>query len=295
MTLLAGAALTACYVVALVGYRMYRHAGPDLVIREGMVLERRPERPPLLHRFSEWCADRFAASVLRRLGPDRVAAIRRRLDNAGRPHGMTLEAYAGRKVALTLIFAVLAAALAVQGRWLIAVGLLVLGWTITDIGLRQEARRRQQQIERDLPDFLDILAVSVRAGLSFRSGIARVAEALPGPLADEMRMALHKMDLGESRRTALQELRTRNSSEMLSQFISSLLQAEDLGTPLADTLGQISTEMRRDSSARARQRAARAAPRISLIVTLVILPAAMLVMVTGLIITTDFSLDLFNG
>jgi tight adherence protein C len=288
-------ALTACYAVGLVGWRFYRYAGPELVVRDGMVMEERPTKVGALQRFSDWCADRFAADVLRRLGPERVDAIRRRLESAGRPNGMTLEAYAGRKVALASIFGLLGAVMAMQGRWLIGLGLVAFGWYITDLGLKQEAKKRQQQIERDLPDFLDILSVSVRAGLSFRSGIARVAEALPGPLAEEMWIALRKMGLGESRRAALEDLRDRNDSEVLGQFVGSLLQAEDLGTPLADTLGQIALEMRRDAAARARQRAARAAPRVSLIVTLVILPAAMMVMVTGLLVSTEFNLDMFSG
>lgn len=292
---LVGLAFLALYAMGLVGLRWYRHAGPDIVFRDGLVIESRREREPLLDRFAAWCADRFAGDVLRRLGPRRIAAIRRSLESAGRPNGMTLEGYAGRKVAFTLVFGVLGAVLALRG--LVVLGLLVVayGWFVQDLGLRGASRRRQREIDRDLPDFLDILAVSVRAGLSFRAAIARVAEAVPGALADEMLTALRKMDLGESRRSAMLQLRDRNESEMLGRFVASFLQAEELGTPLAGTMRQIATEMRRDAAAAARQRAARAAPRVSLVVTLVILPAAMLVMVTGLLVTTDLNLDLFRG
>lgn len=292
---LVGLAVLGCYATGVVGWRWYRHAGPEIVFRDGLVIEQRDEQPSLLERFAAWCADRFAGDVLRRLGPDRVAGIRRSLESAGRPNGMSIETYAGRKVAYTTIFAVLGGVFLVQGRWLIASALVAYGWFVVDLGLRGASRKRQRLIERDLPDFLDILAVSVRAGLSFRAAIARVAEALPGPLADEMLTALRKMELGESRRAAMVELRDRNRSEMLGRFVASLLQAEELGTPLAETMRQIASEMRRDAAARARQRAARAAPRVSLVVTLVILPAAMMVMVMGLAITTDFNLDMFSG
>lgn len=288
-------AVLGCYGLGLVGWRWYRHAGPEIVFRDGLVIEPQDEQPSLLERFAEWCADRFASDVLRRMGPDRVAGIRRSLESAGRPSGMSIESYAGRKVAFTIIFVLLAAVFLVQGLWVVAVALVIYGWFVVDLGLRGASRKRQQSIERDLPDFLDILAVSVRAGLSFRSAIARVSEAIPGPLADEMLTALRKMELGESRRAAMVELRDRNRSEMLARFVASLLQAEELGTPLAEGMRQIASEMRRDAAARARQRAARAAPRVSLVVTLVILPAAMLVMVMGLAITTDFNLDLFSG
>lgn len=292
---LVGMAVLGCYALGLAGWHSYRHAGPEMVFRKGLVVEQEHERTPVLDRFAGWCADRFAASVLHRLGPDRVAAIRRNLESAGRPHGMTLESYVGRKIALTVVFAVLGAVFVVQGFVWTGVLLVVYGWFVVDLGLRGAARRRQRAIERDLPDFLDILAVSVRAGLSFRAAIARVAEALPGPLAEEMLTALRKMELGENRRNAMLGLRERNGSEMLARFVASLLQAEELGTPLADTMRQIAGEMRRDAAARARQRAAKAAPRVSLVVTLVILPAAMLVMIMGLAVTTDFNLELFNG
>lgn len=291
---LIGLIALACYVTALVGMRWYRYAGPEIVVRDGMVVEAQRERRPLSERLADAAADRFAADVLRRLGPRRVNAIRRRLESAGRPNGLTLEGYAGRRILYTLLFGVLAGLLALVGMRLIAALVALFGWFFVDLGLRQEAARRQQQIERDLPDFLDILSVSVRAGLSFRAGIARVCEALPGALAEEMLTALRKMDLGESRRSALIELRDRNESEVLGRFVASLLQSEELGTPLADTLTQIADEMRREAAALARQRAARAAPRVSLVVTLIIVPAALLLMVTGLLIGTDFSLELFS-
>jgi tight adherence protein C len=292
---LVAAAFLALYVLAVVGWRFYKYAGPELVVREGVVFEVRQQRPPLLQRASEALADRFAADVLARLGPQRVATIRRRLESAGRPNGMTLESYAGRKLLQTLIFGTLGLVLVLNGSWILGAAIAVAGWFLIDLSLRSAASKRQARMDRDLPDFLDILSVSVRAGLSFRGALARVAEAVPGPLSDEMLLALRKMELGESRRAALVELRDRNESEVLSRFIASLLQGEELGTPIADTLAQLATEVRREDAARARQRAARAAPRVSLVVTLIILPAAMLIMMTGMLISTDFSLELFNG
>lgn len=292
-----GAAVAALlvYVGVVVGYRWYRHGGPPIVVEDRIVVEEDDERTPLLERFAAWCADRFAGDVLRRLGTARLNAIRQQLDRAGHPNGMTLESYIGRKIAYSLIFLVLAAVFVGQGMVVLGLLLLAFGYFITDLDLRLRQRRRQDDIERDLPDFLDILAVSVRAGLSFRSAIDRVADAVPGPLADEMLVALRKMDLGESRRASMQELRDRNDSDMLGRFVASLLQAQQLGTPLAQTMQQIAAEMRLESAARARERASRAAPRVSLVVTLVILPAAMMVMVAGLLITTDFNLSLFDA
>jgi tight adherence protein C len=128
-----------------------------------------------------------------------------------------------------------------------------------------------------------------------RAFLKRAVTFLAGEVGIRLHLARGSMDLGESRRSALIELRERNESEVLGRFVASLLQAEELGTPLADTLTQISDEMRREAAALARQRAAKAAPRVSLVVTLIIVPAALLLMVTGLLIGTDFSLELFDA
>ena len=126
---------------------------------------------------------------------------------------------------------------------------------------------RQEQIERDLPDFLDILAVTVRAGLGYRLALGRVAEALGGPVGEEMLVALRQMALGASRGAAFEALRDRNASEQLWSFVAAQLQAEELGVPLSEALNDIATDMRRAAHQAARRRAARATPRVSLIVT----------------------------
>ena len=92
---------------------------------------------------------------------------------------------------------------------------LVVGWFGPDVWLAREGRLRQERIERDLPDFLDILAVTVRAGLGYRAALGRVAEELGGPISEEMLTALRQMELGASRRQAFLALRERSTSESL--------------------------------------------------------------------------------
>ncbi len=142
-----------------------------------------------------------------------------------------------------------------------------LGWFAPDVWVSRSGRLRQERIERDLPDFLDILAVTVRAGLGYRLSLARVAESLGGPVGEEMLIALRQMELGASRRAAFEALRERNASEQLSSFVAAQLQAEELGVPLSEALNDIAGDMRRAAHQAARRRAARAAPRVSLVVT----------------------------
>jgi tight adherence protein C len=118
---------------------------------------------------------------------------------------------------------------------------------------------------------------------------------MPGHLSDEMRLALRQMELGTPLRSAFEELRQRNESESLASFVTAILQAEELGAPLARALTEISVDMRRDAIQHARRRAQRADPQITLIVTFLMLPAMMLLIVAMLWFGTDGSFgDVFG-
>jgi tight adherence protein C len=201
---------------------------------------------------------------------------------------MSVQGFIGTKGALALIAAAFFGFLAVfGGSWLIAFMAIVAGWFGPDILLSRAGRLRQERIERDLPDFLDILAVTVRAGLGYRSALQRVAESLGGPAGEEILTALRQMDLGATRRDAFLALRSRNDSDSLSTFVGAQLQAEELGVPLSEALNDIALDMRRAAAQDARRRAARAAPRISLIVTTLIVPGSIILILASMILGTD--------
>jgi tight adherence protein C len=216
--------------------------------------------------------------------------IRQRIDAAGRPMGIvTLDDYARRKGAFMLVGGVLGLYLLLSASWLPAIAAFLFGYLWIDVLLDGRARRRQAQIDRDLPDFLDVLSVCINAGIAFRPAMARVAEATGGPLADEVQMALRQISLGAPRREAFEGLRERNTSEPLGTFVSAFLQAEELGVPLADALVDLGRDMRRDAAQRARRRAQNAVPRVSLVVVVTILPAALMLLIASLVLNTNLS------
>ena len=164
--------------------------------------------------------------------------------------------------------------------------LALIGWFGPDVYLSRAGRLRQEAIERSLPDFLDILAVSVRAGLGYRYALRRVAEALAGPASEEMLTVLRQMDLGQDRREAFLALRERNRSESLKSFVAAQLQAEELGVPLAEALNDIASDMRRLAYQNARRQAQRAGPRVSLLVTTLIVPGSMILILISMFFAT---------
>ena len=232
-----------------------------------------------------------------RLGPRVAPSIRarqrekiaHRLDLAGRPGGMTVQRFIGLKAALAALFGGIMLLLLVwpAARRCCSSLALVVGWFGPDVWLAREGRLRQERIERDLPDFLDILAVTVRAGLGYRAALGRVAEELGGPISEEMLTALRQMELGASRRQAFLALRERSDSESLATFVAAQLQAEELGVPLSQALNDIAEDMRRAAHQDARRRAARAAPRVSVIVTTLIVPGAMILILVSLLLGSD--------
>ena len=137
-----------------------------------------------------------------------------------------------------------------------------------------------------MPDFLDILAVSVRAGLGYRYALRRVSEALEGPASEEMLTVLRQIELGQDRREAFLALRERNRSESLKSFVGAQLQAEELGVPLAEALNDIAADMRRLAYQNARRQAQRASPRVSLLVTTLIVPGSMILILLSMFFAT---------
>ena len=294
--LLAGALAALSVAVGLLGVPMLLDRGPleRLAGRAGGTPERRRS---LTVRLVTGLAGRLGPRVAPSIRGRQRERIAHRLDLAGRPGAMTVQRFIGLKAALATLFggAFLLLALA-GGTPLLLVPALVVGWWGPDIWLSREGRLRQERIERDLPDFLDILAVTVRAGLGYRAALGRVAEALGGPISEEMLTALRQMELGASRRQAFLALRDRSASESLGTFIAAQLQAEELGVPLSQALNDIAEDMRRAAHQNARRRAARAAPRVSLIVTTLIVPGAMILILVSLVLGSDLSESgLFGG
>lgn len=256
--------------------------------------KRRDEEVFVLTRISEMIGRPFGGIVLRLLGGRGQSRVRRRIYQASRSGNMTVERYAQRKAGEVLLYGVFGI-VALNINIVITIVAIVYGLTVTDLQLWMAARQRQEKLQQTLPDFLDVLAVTVSAGLGFRLALARVADTMPGPLAEEFQTALRQMELGASRREAFEDLRQRNSSEALGQFVTALLQAEELGSPLAQALNEISVDMRREYAQWARRKAQQINPRITLITLATILPGLILLIVGAMFLGGQVNLGSLFG
>ena len=143
--------------------------------------------------------------------------------------------------------------------------------------LRRKQDERQASIRKDLPDVLDLLAISVEAGVGFEGAVEVVTSHFDGPLATELSRTLQEMELGLPRREALQNLKRRTEVAELSNFVLILVQADALGMPIGRVLRTQAVEMRLKRRQWAREKAARLPVKILLPLTLFILPALFVV------------------
>jgi tight adherence protein C len=271
------------------GIRMYR-ADAKLPGDLAVALEVGSTRTGAVDSLVDRLGMRYAPAVLRWMGPKRVNQVRRKIDLAGNPGGLTIDRYAARRAVYGALGGVGGLIMLMKGNVLVALMLFAFAAFWTEVGIWSAVRIRKDQIERTLPDFLDVLAVVVSAGLGFRQALDRVASHYEGPWSDEIRITLRQMDMGMSRRQAFTELRKRNDSEQVAMFVTALQQGEELGAPIVDTLVAIANDMRRTDAQNARRKAARAVPKATMMITTFMVPATMILLGAGLILGsgTDF-------
>ena len=178
-----------------------------------------------------------------------------------------------------------AAASAAPGRTalLVALGLPAAGFFLPDALLEREARRRHRRLVAALPDALDLLAVGAASGRGPAAGLEQLARSGEGPLAEELRLTVAEVSCGAPLSTALAALRTRVPGSELATLVASIERSRRFGSPLADQLRRQASAMRRDSRRAVEERAARAAPKIQLVVALVLVPSVLLMIAAGLL------------
>ncbi|ROQ66414.1 tight adherence protein C [Streptomyces sp. 840.1] len=279
---------------AIAGIRMYR-ADAKLPGDLAIALEVGSTRTGAVGSVIDRMGMRWAPAVLRMMGAKAVSKKRRQIDMAGNPGGLTIDRYAARRAVYGALGALGALTMLMRGQIFLAVLLVAFGIFWVEVGIWSAVRVRRDHIERTLPDFLDVLAVVVSAGLGFRQALERVAEKYEGPWADELRITLRQMDMGVSRREAFEELRRRNDSEQVAMFVTTLQQGEELGAPIVETLIQIANDMRRTDAQNARRKAAKAVPKATFAVTTFLLPGTLLLLTVGFVYGADVDFSFLGG
>jgi len=151
----------------------------------------------------------------------------------------------------------------------------VIGWCLPASWLSRKVTERKQAILKDLPDTLDLLAISVEAGMGFEGAMEIVCQHFDSPLSHEFARTLHEMELGLPRRDAFQNLKRRTEVPELSNFVLALLQADALGIPIGRVLKTQAVEMRNKRRQWAREKAAKLPVKMLFPLVLFVFPAIM--------------------
>ena len=233
-----------------------------------------------------------AVAALARLGrrggaPVPSHALAARMEAAGRPLGLDVAdltaVKGGCSVVALLAGAPLAAALPGRLPVVAALGLPLAGFVAPDALLARRAARRRREMEAELPDLLDLLRVAIEAGLPAGRALREVGSRHGGVLAREWRTAACEVGLGVPRDEALRRLVRRCPPPAVATLAAALRRAERHGSPLGGTLAAQAAEARAERARRIRERAAKAAPKIQLVVALLLVPSVLLLVAAALV------------
>ncbi len=227
---------------------------------------------------------RASSAFVSRFTPQRsLENTQRMLDLAGNPNNWSAAEFLGIRglsalLLAALTFAVLMLADAGVARQLIFSGVMgLLGFLLPVLWLRQRIRSRQDEIIKTLPDALDLLTISVEAGLPFDGAMQRVAGKWDNELSRGFQRLLNEMQVGKSRKDALRSMSARMDVPDVTSFVAALIQADQLGISIAKVLRIQSEQMRIKRRQRAEEKAQQAPIKMLIPMTFLIFPTILIV------------------
>ena len=238
---------------------------------------------PLLKRFQ---------NLGRRVsGADQEERIRQRLEQAGNPPGWTVDRVLSGRILCAFVGVGLGVYFWVIMGLSLPLGLLAMGaglafgFQLPIILLYNTATKRNTLMQNALADAIDLLTISVEAGLGFDAALQQVAQNTEGPLAGEFQRVLQEMQIGRSRAESMRALGDRTKLPDIRSFVSAMVQADAFGIPIGQVLRVQSSEIRVKRRQRAEEKAAQVPVKIMIPVVLFILPCLLLVVMGPAIIS----------
>ena len=266
---------------------------------QARTLEEIELQQPLFERTLRPLASRLSGLAQRFASPSKVSRTEKRLAMAGNPGDLRTVDFLGLKLVVAglvgagifVLFAVLLGNPPFGFVGAIALG--GMGFLGPELWLSRRIKARQKAVLLAVPDTLDLLTISVRAGLSFDGALAKVVEKTRGPLADEFHRALAEVRVGKARREALRDVSARTEVPALSNFIGAIIQAEQLGVSISKVLQVQSEQLRIERRQRAEEMAAKAPIKMLFPLVGCIFPSMFIVILGPAVIL--IALNMSNG
>jgi tight adherence protein C len=245
--------------------QVYGAAGSD----KPLTLEEVELSRPFSERFLRPAIERLG-SMLSRSTPQKAAQnLDNRLEMAGRPGNLTPADFGAVRLVAAAVMAALGLLVGLLlGTVIYTVGALVvgaiLGYYLPVMWLKQKVDARRAQIQKGLPDAMDLLVIAVDAGLGFDAALARVTDKYKNALSDMFAKVLREVSLGRPRLEAMDEMGRSSGVDDLHNFIQAIIQSEQFGTGIGKILRIQADEMRRKRRQRAQEKAAQATLKMML-------------------------------
>jgi tight adherence protein C len=232
-----------------------------------------------------------------RLSSLKEAEIRHALMGAG-IYGLTPMRFVGYRVISAVSVGIVSAWVFASLGWPLILSLLIamlgiaVGWVAPMVIVRSRTERRWAKVEEELPELIDLLVVTVEAGMGFSSSLNIASTRIEGPLGDELRLAMQEQSMGLSTEDALRNMLDRCETPAMRAFVRSVLQGETLGVSIGQIMRNLAEEMRKRRRAAAEEKAQRAPIKLLFPLIFLIFPAMFIV----LLAPAFFSLtDSFGG
>jgi len=229
-------------------------------------------------------------AVLRLAPKEMIANMERKIIMAGRPYSWGVKNWLGIQAFMVLGLPVLVLLLYIQLRmnvsdlFIITLASVIIGLLFPNMLLNSKIRKRQSEITKSLPDIMDLLTVSVEAGLTFDSALSKVIEKMPGPLAREFETVLQEIKVGKSKKEALYQMSDRIGVQDLRSFVSAVVQADQLGVSLGRVLRLQAEQIRRNRKQRISEKAMKAPIKMLIPMVVFIFPVIFIVLLGPVVI-----------
>src|SRR5918995_1028853 len=218
--------------------------------------------------------------------------LRELLNSAGM-YGTSVAAFVGSRILAALVGPTLLFLISIAGRldvrvFLGGVLLTLMGWYLPYVRVQRRARLRLEQIDREVPELVDLLVTTVEGGVGFSAGLQLASRSIEGPLGQELRLSLHEQSLGLTPEEALRNLSLRVDSPATRAFTQALVQGESLGVSIGTILRDLAIDMRKRRRAMAEERAQKTPTKILFPLIALIMPA-MFIVTLGPVMMEAFS------
>ncbi|MHB8171475.1 MAG: type II secretion system F family protein [Thermincolia bacterium] len=265
--------------------------------QEGANLDEKLNKP-FIERIIHPLWGRLAVVSAKIMPAKKKMELHRRLQLAGNPGELSPNEFLliqyGLVLGLPLVggFLLMATGASLNKIVLVAAGGLVIGLWLPDFYLKNKAQTIKDEIQKSLPDVLDLLTVSVEAGLGFDAALAKVIDKVKGHISEEFNRVLQEIRMGKPRREALRDMSQRSGVDDLATFVGAIIQADQLGVSIGNVLRLQSEQIRQKRRQVAEEKAMKAPIKMLIPLVLFIFPTIFIVLLGPAVL--DFFVTMGN-